>query len=826
MQEELASLKDMAEPHELGNLALAAENARSTWTLVWLEQLLQDARYAFRTLRRSPGFTIVVIFTLAVSIGMSTSVFSVLNTVLLRPLSYPDGHRLAWVTTFDRQWNEEWVSAWDIRNWKEQSQSFDALASYETFGFRLKTAQGPVQIKVGFVSNDFWKVSGVRPALGRLPAEGEEDVVVLTNDLFERVLHSDPSAISKPFGEIENHPQIVVGILPKDFLFEFPMHMDHLFDDKEIDVYRPPLGYGRGRGIASVVGRLKPGASLEQAKEELVAIRTRVADKNPRQQANEMELRVMPLLEKRTGRVYQAVWILFVAVLFVLLIACANIANLLLARASVRQKEIAIRASVGAGRVRVLRQFLVESSMLVAMGCLTGILFAYASTALIVRLSAKALPRLPEASMDLRVLLFALGISVFTALLFGLTPMIALRKTHLPNSLKEAAKAASAGRGGLRARQVLVTLELAFAVLLFTGAALMVKSFLRMNAHPDWFEPENILVMKVDLQGPHYFGVGARQKAFIDEVLRRARGVAGVKSAAVVSRGEAPLEWENTTPTSFDGEPPLTTITSTTADLGTVVGMRVVKGRWFNQNERAITINESLARRDFPGDDPIGKVLEGLGPVVGVIGDLKRSKLDARPEPEVYLPFSPGNRGDLVRTSVVIHTTGQPLKLAPTLRSLVAEIDKTQPAFEIQTLEQILADSIAPRRFNLLLLGTFAAVALLLAIIGIYGVTAYSVAQRTHEIGVRITLGARANQIVGMVLRQGAVMALFGLGFGLLAAFGLTRLMRSMLYDVEPTDAATFAITALALCLTALLACGVPALRAARVDPNVALRYE
>jgi putative ABC transport system permease protein len=823
MQEELESLRAMAGRKELGNLTLAAENARRAWTVLWFEQLLQDFRYALRTLRRNAGFTIVAILTLALAIGLSTSVFSVLNAVLLRPISYPNGNRLLWVTTVEKQWNEEWVSAWDFRNWKEQAQSFDGLVSYETFDFRIPTAQGRLPVRLAFVSQDFWKLSGVRPALGRLPRDGEEDVLVLTSALFERYLQSNPAAIGKASLNVEGRVQTVIGVLPRDFLFEFPSHFVGL-GDQDIDLYRPPLGYGRGRGVVSVVGSLKPGVSIERARSELATIRQRVASTNPRPEANAMELRVIPLLEKRTGKVYTAVWVLFGAVLFVLLIACANIANLLLARAAVRQKEIAIRAAVGAGRLRVLRQFLAESSLLVLVGGVLGLLLARGAIALIVRLSAKALPRLPEATMDFRVVLFALAASVLTAILFGLTPLIALRMANLANSLKDAARGTGTSLGGLRARRTLVALELAFAVVLVAGAGLMVKSFLRMYAHPAGFEPENILVMKMELSGPQYFGSATRQKTFVDEILRRVRPVSGVLSATVIGGGESPVIWEGM-PSSVSDEPPLTTITGTSSEFSRVMGTRLIKGRWFRDDEKAMVINESLVRRDFRGEDPLGKSIEGLGAVVGVVSDVKYTKLDQGAAPEIYIPYSPAGRGDL-RASLVVKTSGDAVGIAPTLRSLVREIDPTQPAFEIQTLEQVLADSIAPRRFNLFLLGTYAAAAVLLALIGIYGVTAYSVAQRTHEIGIRITLGARPREVVGMIVRQGMVMAVAGLLAGIAAAFGLTRLMTSILYDVEPTDPATFAVTALAVCATALAACLFPALRAARVDPTVALRYE
>jgi putative ABC transport system permease protein len=379
--------------------------------------------------------------------------------------------------------------------------------------------------------------------------------------------------------------------------------------------------------------------------------------------------------------------------------------------------------------------------------------------------------------------------------------------------------------GGLRARRLLVVLEFAFAVVLVTGAGLMVKSFLKMYSYPEGFDPENILVMNINPSGPQYFGSGPRQKAYVDAVLQRVRPMPGVVAAAVIGTGSAPLEWDGMPHDHMD-EPPLTAIKATTAELAGVMGMRLLKGRWFDDNEKALVVNESLVRRDFRGEEPIGKSMEGLGTVVGVVSDLKYTRLDVSAEPEVYLPFAPAGRGDLIGTSVVVKVTSNPTQIVPTLRQLVAQVDKTQSSVEIVTLEQRLADSIATRRFNLFLLGTFAAAALLLAVIGIYGVTAYTVAQRTHEIGVRMTLGARPYEVVAMTVRQGLVMAATGLLLGILASFGLTRFLIGILYDVEPTDPATFAVTSALLLATAFLACWLPALKAASVDPNVALRYE
>jgi predicted permease len=825
MQEELDSLRRMAAPNELGNLTIVAENTRAAWTLIRIEQLLQDVRYALRALRRNPAFAAVVIVTLALGIGLNTAVFSVVNAALLRPLSYADSERLLWMTKYRGRINEELVPHREFQGWREQASSFDRMAAYSVRDEPIATSDSVIQGRIVSVSDDFWSISGARPALGRLPQPGEPDVL-LTHSLFDRLFGGDPNIVGKTIFIQQDRRQVTIaGVLPQEFLFEFPLpDLESAFGVTGIDAYQTEILRPRGYA-AGVVGKVKPEMSIDRVRAELEAISARIDYVRPEER--EADLRLMPLLEKRIGHARTALWVLLAAVVFVLLIACANIANLLLARSSTRHKEIAIRASIGAGRLRVLRQFLVESTLLVVLGGVLGLLFARWGLAFMVGLSPAAVPRLEEAGIDARVLAFAFGMSVLTAIAFGFAPAVVLWKAKLHDVLKDSSRTASASSRSLSARKVLVAVELALAVLLLTGAGLMVKSFWRMNAHPPGFEPDQILIMRFTLSGPQYFRFPERPRAYIDELLRQVQLIPGVEAAGVLKEMTGDVEWEGAAPRLPVENPPRNRVASVSQGYARVMGLRLLRGRWVSDTdtEPAIVINESLARRDFPGQDPIGRRTTWGGTVVGIAGDLKRSRLDAAPAPELYRTYRASSRldGDGM---LLVRTTGDPLEVAPMIRNIANGIDKSQPTFGVMTLEQALSDSVSPRRFSLLLLGTFAAVALLLAVIGIYGVIAFSVAQRTHEIGVRMALGADRREVVGMILRQGMVTAGAGILAGLGAALALTRIMTSMLYDVEPTDLVTFAAVAVALSLTALAACWLPALKAALVDPLNALRHE
>jgi putative ABC transport system permease protein len=584
-----------------------------------------------------------------------------------------------------------------------------------------------------------------------------------------------------------------------------------------------------------VVGRLKPGVTIDQARVQLETVRDRIAQTSRSQYLDTMRLQVRPLRDKLVSQASRTLWVLFGAVGFVLLISCVNVANLLLARASSRIREIAIRGALGAGRARVLRQFLCESLVLAALGCGTGLMVAWWGVRLIPRLAPTAVPRLAESTIDGRVLVFAVLASLATACLFGLAPMLSLREARPIDALREGGRTASSQRS-LRARGLLVAVELAFAVVLLTGTGLLAKRFWRMNEHAPGFHPESILIMKVPLSGPGYPNLQARLP-FVAEALRRVQAVPGIEAVAVtpsypirtglVARG-------STKP--VDPTPVPTTLNATTPDYARVMGLRVVSGRWITEGESApvVVLNESLARREYGDEDPVGKAIRVQAiwdrrtpidsPIVGVVADVKDAKLDANPEPQLYMLYDQVPIGSGV--TVVARVARDPLPMAPTVTKLVADIDKGQAVYDVKTLQTALSESIAPRRFMLILAGVFGATALLLALIGIYGVIAYSVAQRTPEIGVRLALGAHPSEVVRMVVAQGMRLAVAGIVLGLAAAIALTRLMVSLLYEVEPSDPQTLVAVAFVLTAAAFVACSLPALRASLIAPSTALRYE
>jgi putative ABC transport system permease protein len=820
---------------KFGNVALTKENTRAVWVSLWLEQLLQDVRYTVRTLRRNPGFGTIVILTLALGIGMNTAVFSVFNAVVLRPVAYPNPERLMWLSTTGVEGDPPIVLGPDFVDWREQAGSFDRMVAYGNGDHTLETTNGATRVRLADVTEDFWDVSGARPATGRLPQPGERSVLVLSHAVAQRWFRGDPDVIGRTV-TLDGRQVTIVGVLPEDFRFHFPGQPWPGFRPREVDAYQPlyisPVREAQ-IGLFNVIGRLKPGVTLEQARAEIEAIRTRIAQTHPNPYVfeNYRTLRVVSLHDQLVGDAGRALSVLMVAVAFVLLIACANAATLLLARASTRHKEIAIRASVGAGRARVLRQCVVESLVLALLGSAAGLLLARLGVTRILHLDPQAVPRLAESTIDGRVLAVALCLAILTALVFGVAPALALWKVNPNDALKDAARSVSPHAGSLSARRLIVVAQIALALVLLIGAGLMLKSVWRLHAYPAGFEPARVLTMKLEFTrdlGPE------QQFAFIDALLRALRSEPGVQAASISTHGyllTRDLLVEDTpepSPEDLARQGPIM-INSTSAALVRVMGLRMVRGRWITDDEPTAVVNESLARREFREQDPIGRriQLDAQGPfltIVGIVADLRYSKLDAAPEPEVYVPYSQG--GGLFGFIALIRGTGNPLALAPAIRTLISNVDKTQVPEDVMTLEQALADSIASRRWVLFLLGTFAAAALVLALIGIYGLMAYMVTQRVHEIGVRMALGAQRLEVVRMVVREGMAVTLAGIVAGVVGAVALTGLMSSLLYNVRPTDPQTFTVVPVALATTALLACCVPALKAAFVDPAIALRYE
>jgi putative ABC transport system permease protein len=584
--------------------------------------------------------------------------------------------------------------------------------------------------------------------------------------------------------------------------------------------------------LLNVVGKLRARRTIEHARAEIATIQARVRQDHPGYPGNRMTIEIVGLAHELSSGARPALVVLFAAVVFVLVIACANVASLLLGRGSARQKEIAIRAAVGAGRGRLVRLLMIESLMLALAGGAAGLLLARWTLSLIVALGPHALPRLIESTIDLPVLLFTLAASIFTALAFGMGPAFAIGAVPLSGALNVGGPSTCPAPMNRRTGRLLVALEMALAVVLLTGAGLLIKSFWRLNAHPPEFRPEQVLTLKVQFSGPRYDDERQR-RAYVTDLLRTIDWLPGVVASGISTHGDV------RSVTVVDGAPPLppeevmqrssVLVSSVSAGSARALGFRLVRGRWFSETEstRSVVVNETLARRDFADSDPIGRRIRvhsddaPAATIIGVVGDLLYTKLDERLEPEVYVAYdrdAPGRFTAVVRTSV------DPRSVMPELRRSVFALDPTLPVFDIQTLEQALAGSVAPQRFNLFVLCVFAAAALGLALTGVYSVMAYAVAQRTQEIGIRMALGADATSVVVMIVRQGATAALSGVAAGIMAAVFLTGLMEQLLFDVRPLDLPTFAIVAAGLMLAAVAASSIPALRAARVPAAETLR--
>jgi putative ABC transport system permease protein len=790
-------------------------------------------------LRKSPGFSAVVVLTLAIGIGLNTAVFSVVDAVLLRPPAFAHPERVVWLTTLDPRIKDEFVTSHDFQAWRD-AKSLERLVAYDEFDGRITVAGTSAPARVATVSDDFWEMAAARPALGRLPAPGQSETL-LSHAFFERWFGGNPDVVGKP-AMVDGRQTTIAGVLPAGFRADLvPPRSVATLGTGAIDVYRGivvrPLPNGMIQ-LFRTVGELKPGVSVETARAEIETIRTRWARANPGVPFRPT-LEISPLMEKLVGGARAALMILLAAVALVLLVGCANIASLFLARASARQKEIAIRTALGASRGRVVRQFLVDSLILALAGGAAGLLIARGSLQMMVRLIPQAVPRLTEATLDGRVLVFALGVSALTAVMFGVGPALTLWNANPNDALKGGIRAVSPPAGRLRARASLVTAELALTLVLLCGAGLLVKSLWRITARPAGFDPAHTLTVTVQYDTGGRQGGEEQRREYINEVLGRIRPTAGVEAVGmstnaggrmrliIESRPESPMQ-----------DRPTALHSSVSADYAKAIGMRVVAGRWVTDAERepVFVVNQSLARGAFPGEDPIGKRIQTggapgataaagatFGTIVGVVADLKYTKLDASPEPEIFADYAHASPFTI---NFVVRTSGNPLAIASTIRALVAGVDKAQAIADTRTVEAALTDSIAPRRFTVLLLGVFAVTALLLALIGIYGVIAYSVAQRTQEIGVRMALGAERRAVVMMVVQQGMSIAIAGLVLGVAAAMALTRVMTGLLYEVTPTDPATFAAVIFTLAATALAACCGPAFKAARVDPLVALRHE
>ncbi len=812
-----------------------------------MEKLFNDLTYAIRSLVKHPGFAAIAVVTLALGIGANTAMFSVINGVLLRPLPYHDPDRLVtiWEESPERDLFQMPVSIANLRDWVEQSKTLEQISAYTFSDLNLTGTGEPVQLDAVRVSANLFSLVGATPMLGRtfLPEddkEGAARVVVLSHATWKNHFGSNPRIIDQQV-TINNQSHTIVGVMPANF--QFPVgfgYMGKVLNDP-IDLYVPIAAASeeaaRGHYSFFAIGRLKPGVTIQQAQAEMSGIESRLEQQYPDTNTG-IGIKLISTQEQTVKEIRPALLVLLGAVAFLLLIACVNIANLLLARSAARQKEFAIRAALGASRLRVLRLLLTESVLLSLAGGALGLLLAVWGTAALMALAPDNIPRLNEVGVDARVFGFTLAVSLLTGIVFGLFPAIHASKPDLNEALKEGSRGSMASGSGKRTRSVLVAVEVALSLVLLVGAGLMVKSFIRLQQTHLGFNTNNLLTMDLSLSESRY-PEAHQQVAFFQKTLEQVGALPGIQSASVTTGLPLTLSLSGSDfrieghPEPEAGKEMIVNKRSVSPGYFGTLGISLLKGRDFSDGDKTdapqvAIINQDLARTYFANEDPLGKRItfsdgESWMSIVGVIGDVKQVSLGSTSKPEVYFPYLQAASRAM---SLVVRTTNNPLSQAAAVRGQIRVIDRDLPIDESKTMEQLLAESVSGPRFNMLLLTVFAVVALVLALVGIYGVMSYTVTQRTHEIGIRVAVGAQSRDVFRMVLGQGMLLALIGVAFGLLGALALTRLMTSMLFGVEPNDPLTFATIALLVIAVALIACYLPGRRATKVDPLVALRYE
>jgi putative ABC transport system permease protein len=814
------------------------------WDALWLqrqrweEDMMQDLRFGFRMLLKNPGFTLIAVFTLALGIGANTAIFSVVDAVLLRPLPYADPERLVWLWDTSPQLPTAPASLPDFLDWKERNRSFEHLAAIQGGNIFLEAGDGTQDTPVGLVTPEMFALFRVNPILGRtFTAEetlpGRSQVAVLGYALWQNRFGSDPNVVGRTI-ELSGAAHTVVGVMPAGFSFP-----------NQAELWRPlsidPNKLDRGPHYLYIVGRLKPEITLPQAQAEMSVIAARLAQQYPEKIAGH-GVKLEPLRDVIVGNIGPALFILLGAVGFVLLIACANVANLLLARVGARQKEIAVRAALGASRLRIVRQLLAESFMLAAGGGAAGLLIAIFGVNWLVSLGPDTIPRVREIAVDPRMVGFTLLISMATGVLFGLAPALQASRPDCADALKEGGRAGS-GVHQNRLRSALVISEVALSLVLLIGAGLMIRSFAKLNQVAPGFDLARTLTIGITLL-PSKYKEDERVASFYSQLLERAGNTPGVASVGAIS--EPPLLVGTSDYFTIEGRPPVA------REARPLAGYRVVTPRYFEsmgipllagrdiaesdtkRSPNVVIINEAFASQHFAGENPLGQRITLQGQerdplvIVGVTGNVRDFGLDQEPPPVAYVPFlqDPLSKTYQRSMTIVARTKAYPVAVAGSLRATLTSLDKSLPVYGLKPMSEVLRDSLARRRFNLTLLSVFGGVALALAAVGIYGVISYSVTQRTHEIGIRLALGAQKRDVLKLVVRQGMMLALIGVALGLFAALALTRLMGTLLFDVSVTDPLTFTVISLLLIFVALLACLIPALRAIKLDPLAALRHE
>jgi putative ABC transport system permease protein len=826
-----------------GGVERVKEESRDSRGVRFLEELWQDLRYGARLLAKNPGFAAVAVLTLGLGIGANTAIFSVVNAVLLRPLPFesPDQLVMIWQSNPQRGILQDLVSPPNLHDWQQQSHTFRQIAAFNPRGFGLTGTGEPEHLPGTFVSVELFPMLGANPLLGRnfLPDEGRPGgnrAVIISFALWQRRFGGDPNLVGKSIN-LNGAIYTVVGIMPAKFQFpiqgQFPIPVSELWVPLAID----PAEVTRGDRDLFTIGRLQPGVSVEQAQAEMSTIAQRLAEQYPDSNRG-LGVHIVRYHQQLTGNLRAALLILLGAVVFVLLIACANVANLMLARAATRQRELAIRAALGAGRSRLIRQLLTESVLLSLLGGAVGLALALWNFDAIVAALPAHMPRAAEIQVDRQVLVFTFAVAVMTGVIFGLVPALQASSLNLNEPLKESGGKGTGGFVRHRVRSLLVVTEVALALVLLVGAGLLIRSFQRLQQVNAGFNTENVLSVPFVLPQTRYPDGNARA-AFINRIMEKLKALPGVKAVGAVNILPLSLEYSSASfivegqTVSPEGRN-VANMRAATPDYFRTMSIPIVKGRGFTEQDHVdaptvVIINESFERLYFPNEDPIGKRVispanDGIPmTIVGVVGDVRNDGPEDEPKPEFYYSYFQNRLSAMV---MAIRTSAEPAGLIPAVRREIWSEDKDLPLANISTLEQLLSKTTAQRRFNLLLLGLYSGLALVLAVVGIYGVVSYAVSQRTHEIGVRMALGAQQGDVRKLVIRQGMFPVVAGIAIGLSGALALTRLMKSLLFGVSTTDPLTFVGLSLLLIVVALVACWIPARRATKVDPLLALRYE
>ncbi|HKN74830.1 MAG TPA: ABC transporter permease [Candidatus Acidoferrum sp.] len=835
---------------EFGNATLIENDSRDVWRWPSLEDFLTDIRFGARMLRKNPGFTAVAVLTLALGIGANTALFSVIDAVLLRPLPFHDPGRLVAVHSVDlkdaNQGGE--ISYPSFLDWRTRTRSFEAMSVWSTMGFAYTGGDQPESVPGAMVSANLFSVLGVSPVIGRSFTQTEDNPssdqlpVILSFEFWQSHFGSDPSVLGRALS-LDNQKFSVVGVMPPRFQFPVQRNRVELWITIARDLQgKSALALQRDVSYLQVIARLKTGVQIPQAQSDVLLVQDQLNHQYPETRPRGATINLES--EQIAGAMRQVLLILLGAVGFVLLIACANVASLLLARSTVRQREFTVRAALGASRWMIIRQLLTESLLLAMAGGALGLLLAHWATGALVAMTPEGLARTSEIALDFRVLGFAFLVALVTGVLFGLAPAIQASRFDLNRCLGANGRGVSAGRGGVRLRSVLVASQLAIAFVLLTGAGLLLHSFNRLQHVYPGFRADHVLTFLLDVPSDRH--PRAQRAIFVQQLLQATRALPGVKSASAIFGLPLSEAQSIFTALEVEGHPvprsqrPRVAFRIVESEYFHVMGIPLLQGRTFTARDEQggpplAIINETLARQMFKGENPVGHRIKPsisfgdsdeapLREIVGVIADVKSGSIGGKIPPEVYAPQTPVDF--IGEMTVVVRTMNDPDALIPAMRSLVSSMDKELPLRQVKTLDQYVSGSISAPRFDALLLGIFAALAFVLTTIGLYGVISYSVVQRTREMGIRIALGAQRGSISRMVVREGVLLTVAGVGAGLLMSLLAVQLLRGLLFGIGATDPATFIAVPLLLMAVALVASYVPARRATRVDPIVALRCD